>query len=140
LAARERNDLEAKNAPSRCFSTDAALTEVAYKEATMATPRVRPHSIETQSPQSTGKRSKGTDVDRLVKLSWIELGQVKEAEDALETVESLLSYVGNAGQGGGEDGAAASWTAIGISETLSIIRRRLERFREFTLRTPSGGI
>ena len=85
----------------------------------------------TGSPKPTGT----TQPNRFEEIPVIrhDLEGLVQVTDALQAIEVLLSYVGNRGQDGGDDGANAAWTAIGLASAVSIANAHIKNFQDLVL-------
>ena len=68
-----------------------------------------------------------------------EIEGLNEATEALDAVVTLLRYVGNRGQAGGEEGECAAFTAIGLASAVELAAAQIELFQDRQLQVRGGG-
>src|SRR5258708_32209662 len=74
-----------------------------------------------------------------VPVMRIELNQLSETSEALDAIGTVLRFVGNQGQVGGEEGERAAWTAIGLASAVELAAARIWQFQERQPQVRGGG-
>jgi hypothetical protein len=74
-----------------------------------------------------------------VPVTRMEIDQLSETSEALDAIGTVLRFVGNQGQVGGDEGEKAAWTAIGLASAVELAAARIEQFQERQLRVRGGG-
>jgi hypothetical protein len=74
-----------------------------------------------------------------VPVARMEIDQLSEATEALGAIATVLRYVGNRGQAGGDEGECAAFTAIGLASAVDLAAGQIELFQERQMRIRAGG-
>jgi hypothetical protein len=69
-----------------------------------------------------------------VSVIRLDVENLGETEELLEGIATVLDYAGHAGQHGGEAGADAAWTALGLSHAVRLAQGQIAAFRQRSTR------